>query len=68
MVRASPAVNNDYAYSVVELNVSGSATGTGTMSLAGTVHLDEAAGTVALEGNGAPLLLADVKREPTNAR
>jgi hypothetical protein len=61
---ASPAVNNDHPYSVIELTLSDSGTGTGTMSLAGDVALDESAGTVALEGGGgAAPLLADVKRE-----
>jgi hypothetical protein len=50
-------------YSVVELYVDGSGNGTGTMSLAANVELDEQAGTVALAGGdtGAKLL-SDVKR------
>jgi hypothetical protein len=61
---ASPAVNNDAPYTVIELYVADGGTGTGTMSLAGDVVLDEAAGTVALKpGAGAPSLLENVKRE-----
>jgi hypothetical protein len=61
---ASPAVNNELSYSVIELYVSDTGTGTGTLSLAGDVALDEAAGTVALQGGaGAPSLLENVKRE-----
>lgn len=60
---ASPAVNNDHTYSVIELSMSSTGSGTGTMSLSGDVTLDEAAGTVALDGAGAPMLLADVQRE-----
>jgi hypothetical protein len=61
---ASPAVNNDAPYSVIELYVSDAGTGTGTLSLAGDVVLDEEAGTVALQsGAGAPSLLENVKRE-----
>jgi hypothetical protein len=60
---ASPAVNNDHTYSVIELSMSATGSGTGTMSLAGDVALDEAAGTVALAGGGTPMLLANVKRE-----
>jgi hypothetical protein len=63
---ASPAVNNDAPYSVIELYVTDGGTGTGTMSLAGEVVLDEAAGTVALQNAaGAPSLLENVKRETT---
>jgi hypothetical protein len=61
---ASPAVNNDAPYSVIELYVSDAGTGTGTLSLAGDVVLDEAAGTVALQsGADAAPLLENVKRE-----
>jgi hypothetical protein len=49
-------------YTVIELELSSSGTGTGAMSLAGEVLLDEAAGTVALQP-GAPTLLTNVKRE-----
>lgn len=59
---APPAVLNDLSYSVIELNLSGSGTGTGRASLAGKVLLDEQAGTVTLD-SGAPTLLTDVKRE-----
>jgi hypothetical protein len=63
---ASPAVNNDAPYSVIELYVSDSGTGSGTLSLAGDVVLDEEAGTVSLQsGAGAPALLENVKRETT---
>lgn len=51
-------------YSVVELYVDGSGNGTGTMSLAANVEIDEQAGTVALgSGNTGTKLLTDVKRE-----
>ena len=60
---ASPAAANDAPYSVIELDLNDSGTGTGTMSLAGEVVLDEEAGTVALKP-GAPSLLTNVKREP----
>jgi hypothetical protein len=59
---APPAVRNDLTYSVIELNVGGSETGTGRVSLAGNVQLDEKAGTVALD-SGVPTLLTNVKRE-----
>lgn len=59
---ASAAAPGDAPYSVIELVISGSGTGTGTFSLAGEALLDEAAGTVALNV-GAPSLLTNVKRE-----
>lgn len=58
---ASPA-HGDAPYSVIELDLSGSGAGTGTLSLVGEVVLDEKAGTVALKA-GAPTLLSNVKRE-----
>jgi hypothetical protein len=59
---AAPAAN-DVPYSVVELVLDGSGNGSGTLSLVADVALDEAAGTVMLQ-DGAPSLLANVKREP----
>ena len=59
---ASPAVKSDAPYSVIELDVNGSGTGSGNMSLVGEVALDEQAGTVTMNGP-APSLLTDVKRE-----
>jgi hypothetical protein len=59
---ASPAAHADEAYSVIALDLNGSGTGTGSLSLAGDVLLDERAGTVALSATG-PSLLTDVKRE-----
>jgi hypothetical protein len=59
------AAGGDAPYSVIELELNGSGTGTGILSLAGEVSLDEAAGTVAL--NGAPSVLTNVKREPRQA-
>lgn len=51
-------------YSVVELYLDGSGTGTGTFSHAAEVVLDEAAGSVSLkDGAAAPVLLVEVKRE-----
>lgn len=61
---ASPAVGSDVPYSVIELDLSGSGVGTGTLSLVGEVALDEEGGTVTLKP-GAPSLLANVKRETT---
>lgn len=61
---ASPAVANDAPYTVIELYVGNSGGGSGTLSLAGDVVLDEAAGTVALQNAaGVPSLLENVKRE-----
>lgn len=52
-------------YSVVELYVDSSGNGTGTMSLAANVELDEQAGSVALtSGDTGTKLLSDVKRAP----
>lgn len=61
---ASAAAGSDAPYSVIELEVNAAGSGTGTLSLAGEVLLDEAAGTVALKP-GAPSLLTNVKREAT---
>jgi hypothetical protein len=58
---AAPAVKNDAPYSVIELVLDGSGSGTGTMSLASEVSLDEQAGTVTLVER-TPGLLVDVKR------
>ena len=62
---ASPTTKNDAPYSVIEIELNGSGTGTGNLSLVGEVVLDEEAGTVALNTSaGAPSLLTNVKREP----
>jgi hypothetical protein len=53
-------------YSVIELDLNSSGTGTGTLSLAAEVLLDETTGKVALKP-GAPSLLTNVKREPSEA-
>lgn len=58
----SPVAKSDAPYSVLELRLDGAGTGTGYLSLAAEVRLDEAAGTVALD-EGAPTLLTNVKRE-----
>jgi hypothetical protein len=58
----SSAAGSNAPYSVIELDLNGSGAGTGTLSLAGEVLLDEGAGTVALKA-GAPTLLTNVKRE-----
>jgi hypothetical protein len=56
-------VGQETAYSVVELYLDGSGTGTGTFSHVAEVVLDEQAGSVALkDGAAAPTLLVDVKR------
>lgn len=60
----SPVAQPDAPYSVIELYLDRSGAGTGALSLAAEVKLDEATGTVAL-ADGAPTLLKDVKREPT---
>ena len=59
----SPAAPTEAPYSVVELDLSSSGSGTGALSLASEVMLDEQAGTVTLKP-GAPALLTNVKREP----
>ncbi len=59
----SPAVKNDAPYSVIQLELNGSGTGSGNMSLVGEVSLDEEAGTVSLNGAHTPSLLTNVKRE-----
>jgi len=63
---ASAATGSDKPYSVIELELSSSGTGAGTLSLAAEVLLDETAGTVALKADG-PGLLTNVKREPRQA-
>jgi hypothetical protein len=60
---ASPAVKNDAPYSVIELELNDSGSGSGNLSLVGEVSLDEAAGTVTLDSSAAPSLLTNVKRE-----
>ena len=60
---ASPAVKNDAPYSVIELVLNGSGSGSGNLSLVGEISLDEAAGTVTLESGAVPSLLTNVKRE-----
>jgi hypothetical protein len=61
---ASPAANSAAPYSVIELELNGTGSGTGTLSFVGDVLLDEEAGTVRLNaGAGAPSLLTNVKRE-----
>jgi hypothetical protein len=59
---ASPGAGSNTPYSVIELDLAGSGSGTGTLSLVGEVVLDEQAGTVALKP-GAPSVLTNVKRE-----
>ena len=61
---APTAGGNATPYSVIELEVNSSGTGTGTLSLAAEVLLDETTGNVALKP-GAPSLLTNVKREPS---
>jgi hypothetical protein len=62
----STAAAKDLPYSVIELYLNGSGAGTGNLSLAAEVQLDEQAGTVSLAGGaGAASLLTNVKREPT---
>jgi len=58
----SPAATKDLPYSVIELYVDSSGAGTGTMSLAAEVRLDEESGTLSLT-TGSMHLLTDVKRE-----
>jgi hypothetical protein len=54
----------DGPYSVIELYLDSSGQGTGNLSLAAEVSVDEAAGTVSLAASSASGLLADVKRQP----
>lgn len=61
---ANPATQ-DAPYSVLELYLTGTGAGTGTLSLVADILLDEQAGSVALaDGANAPALLVDVKRAP----
>jgi hypothetical protein len=61
---ATPAPVGEPPYSVMELYFNGSGAGTGNLSLASEIVLDEQAGTVALkDGDRAPALLVDVQRE-----
>ncbi len=59
---ASSAAKSQAPYSVVELDVNGSGTGSGSFSLVGEVSLDEQAGTVTLKA-ATPSLLTNVRRE-----
>jgi hypothetical protein len=61
---ASSAAKSGAPYSVIELEVNGSGTGSGSFSLVGEVSLDEQAGTVTLNAP-TPSLLTNVKREAT---
>jgi hypothetical protein len=61
---SAPSAGSDAPYSVVELDLSSSGSGTGTLSLVAEVVLDEQAGTVTLKA-GAPSVLTNVKRETT---
>ena len=63
---AATAAGGDKPYSVIELELNSSGTGTGNLSLGSEVLLDEAAGTVALKTDG-PGLLTNVKREANQA-
>jgi hypothetical protein len=59
----SPAAQADVPYSVVELYMSENGSGTGNLSLAAAVELDEQAGEVSLaETEAATRLLANVRR------
>jgi hypothetical protein len=59
---AGGGTDSERKYSVIELNV---AAGTGNLSLAADVKLDEAAGTVSLTAKpGAAPVLVNVKQEP----
>jgi hypothetical protein len=61
---AGATANGDAPYSVIELELDAAGIGTGNLSFIGEVLLDEEAGTVTLnEGDGAPPLLTNVKRE-----
>jgi hypothetical protein len=62
---SSPAPGGQAPYSVIELDLSDAGGGTGNLSLAAEVRLDEQAGTVSLADGGAPSLLTNVKREPS---
>lgn len=58
----SPAATKDLPYSVIELYVDGSGAGTGTLSLAAEVQLDEQSGTLSL-ATGGMNVLTNVNRE-----
>ena len=60
---SSPAPGAEAPYSVIELDLNDAGNGTGDLSLATDVKLDEEAGTVALADGAAPSLLTNVKRE-----
>ena len=61
---APGAATTDAPYSVVELYLNESGTGSGNLSLAAKTALDEAAGTVSLAGGPGPgNLLVNVKRQ-----
>jgi hypothetical protein len=60
---AGAAAQNDAPYSVIELEVDASGTGTGNLSLAGEVQIDEEAGTVTLNEAAGGSLLTNVKLE-----
>jgi hypothetical protein len=62
----SPLAQPDAPYSVVELYVGATGSGTGNLSLASAVHLDEEAGAVSLgEAAAGAQVLANVQRSGT---
>ena len=61
----TPSGTRELSYSVVELRLSGSASGSGTLSLAADVALDASAGVVTLAAKpGAQSVLTNAKLEP----
>jgi len=64
---ASSAPKSQAPYSVIELDMNSSGTGSGSFSLFGEVSLDEEAGTVTLKA-ATPSLLTNVKRETEQQR
>src|SRR5690606_38959828 len=62
---AAGSTGEELDYSVIELYLDTSGNGTGTMSLAAEVQVDEANGLVSLAGGtGAPGVLRDAKLQP----
>lgn len=65
---ASPIAQPDAPYSVIELYLNSAGVGTGQLSLAAPIRLDEKAETVSIaESDTASHVLANVKREPTKS-
>jgi hypothetical protein len=63
--RPATRASNDYAFSVIELHLNPAMEGDGKTSLTGTVFVDGAANTIALEDYAAlPVTLKNVRPAP----